>query len=218
MSPEPSRRCNGFSKARLWHDRRVPKTTAPVVPAGSMALSAQPILRADELLLRPWESGDVAALVAAYSDPAIQRWHTRTMTSAEAADYVSASNTAWTSETGANWAVTEAEHVVGRMAVRTIDLDEGLGMIGYWATPAGRGRSVAPRALRAVSTWALQDLGLHRLELEHSTINAASCRVADKAGYTWESTKRSQALHTDGWHDMHVHVLLDNAVSVDQSD
>lgn len=104
-----------------------------------MALRAQPVLRSAELLLRPWEPGDVSAIVAAYSDPAIQRWHARTMTSAEAADYVIACNAAWLAETGANWAVTEAELVVGRMSMRTIDLVEGLGMIGYWVTPAGAG-------------------------------------------------------------------------------
>lgn len=131
------------------------------------------------------------------------------MTQAEAADYVSTANTSWTSETAASWAVTSVGNVVGRMSLRSIDLIQGLGSIAYWVTPAGRGRGVAPRVLRAVSTWALRELGLHRLELEHSTTNDASCRVAAKAGYTLESTKRSQALHADGWHDMHLHVLLD---------
>jgi RimJ/RimL family protein N-acetyltransferase len=174
-----------------------------------MASQAPPTLRVDELLLRPWEPADVPALVAAYSDPAIQHWNFRSMTQAEAADYVSTANTSWTSETAASWAVTSVGNVVGRMSLRSIDLIQGLGSIAYWVTPAGRGRGVAPRVLRAVSTWALRELGLHRLELEHSTTNDASCRVAAKAGYTLESTKRSQALHADGWHDMHLHVLLD---------
>jgi RimJ/RimL family protein N-acetyltransferase len=60
-----------------------------------------------------------------------------------------------------------------------------------------------------VSDWAIHQLGLHRLELEHSTRNPASCRVAEKAGYPLESTKRSQGLHADGWHDMHLQVRLE---------
>jgi RimJ/RimL family protein N-acetyltransferase len=91
--------------------------------------------------------------------------------------------------------------------------DYGLGGrlagIGYWVVPAAQGRGIAPRALVPVSDWAINELGLHRLELEHSTRNQASCRVAEKAGYSLESTKRSQALHQDGWHDMHLHVRLD---------
>jgi RimJ/RimL family protein N-acetyltransferase len=35
--------------------------------------------------------------------------------------------------------------------------------------------------------------------------NTASCRVAGKAGFRLEGTLRSALLHTDGWHDMHLH-------------
>lgn len=174
-----------------------------------MAGRKQPHLHADHLLLRPWNLDDVSALVAAYTDPAIQRWHARSMTVAEAGDYVSEVNRSWTQERAASWAVTERGVVLGRMSLRTVDLEEGLAEIGYWVVPAARGRGVAPRALAVVSGWASHELGLHRLELEHSTRNPASCRVAAKVGYILEGSKRSQARHGDGWHDMHLHSLLD---------
>jgi len=177
---------------------------------GSMSKRAQPVLHVDELTLRPWALRDVPALVTAYADPAIQHWHTRSMTAAEAEDWVQAANRSWTTETAANWAVTERGAVLGRMAVRSVDLAEGLAGIGYWVVPAARGHAVAPRSLVAVTAWALDELGLHRLELEHSTANEASCRVAQKADYLLESTKRSQALHRDGWHDVHLHTHLNH--------
>jgi len=46
------------------------------------------------------------------------------------------------------------------------------------------------------------------VELEHSTQNPASCRVAVKAQFAAEGVRRSAALHADGWHDMHVHVSI----------
>jgi hypothetical protein len=55
------------------------------------------------------------------------------------------------------------------MSLRTLDLEDGLAGIGYWVVSAARGRGIAPRALVAVSDWAINELGLHRLELEHST-------------------------------------------------
>ncbi|MFG1696802.1 GNAT family N-acetyltransferase [Nonomuraea sp. NPDC049309] len=61
------------------------------------------------------------------------------------------------------------------------------------------------RALTAPTGWALGAIGFHRPELEHSTRNAASCRVAAKRGYLLEGTKRSAAVHDDGRHDMHLH-------------
>jgi len=56
--------------------------------------------------------------------------------------------------------------------------------------------------------WVFGELQLHRLEVAHSTLNPASCRVALNAGYQFEGTKRGEGLHTDGWHDMHLHARL----------
>ena len=68
---------------------------------------------------------------------------------------------------------------------------------------------VSERAATSVviglSRWALNDLGLHRVELAHSVANPASCRVADKAGFRLEGAKHRALLHADGWHDMHLH-------------
>jgi [ribosomal protein S5]-alanine N-acetyltransferase len=116
-----------------------------------MASRAQPVLYVDELILRPWAAADVPALSAAYADPAIRHWHTRSMTRSEASQWVSAANGGWASETAANWAVTARDGLVGRMSLRTVDLEDGLAEIGYWVVPAARGRGIAPRALVSVS-------------------------------------------------------------------
>jgi RimJ/RimL family protein N-acetyltransferase len=67
---------------------------------------------------------------------------------------------------------------------------------------------VATRALAVLTAWTFDQLNLHRVELHHSTMNPASCRVAENAGFSMERTKRSEALHSDGWHDMHLHARL----------
>jgi RimJ/RimL family protein N-acetyltransferase len=74
--------------------------------------------------------------------------------------------------------------------------------------PAARGAGSATGALSALSGWALDEIGFHRLHLDHSTRNHASCRVAMKAGYLPEGTMVSAGLHDDGWHDMHVHARI----------
>jgi RimJ/RimL family protein N-acetyltransferase len=187
----------------------VPKIVAPAVSRNAMAAREQPVLVTGELLLRPWTSTDVPGIVAAYADSHIRRWHARDMNDAEAAQWVTNANSCWTTETGASWAVTSRTgKLVGRMSLRTVDLEEGLADIGYWVVPSARGRGVASEALVLVSDWAIDELGLHRLELEHSTRNESSCRVAQRAGYLSEGTKRSSALHEDGWHDMHLHARL----------
>jgi RimJ/RimL family protein N-acetyltransferase len=47
---------------------------------------------------------------------------------------------------------------------------------------AARGRGIAPRALRFLSSWALEDGGYERVQLLAEPANRASQRVAEKAG------------------------------------
>lgn len=173
-----------------------------------MCRRPQPRLSIDELTLRPWRRSDAPALVEAYRDPAIRQWHARTMTEDEAVRWVLTYNERWTAETGAEWAVVADDVLLGRMALRKLDLVEGLGLAAYWVVPAARGRRVATRALLAMTEWMFTDLGGHRIELEHAAANVASCRVAEKAGYRAEGTKRRSTRHPDGWHDMHLHARL----------
>jgi len=184
----------------------VPAFTDSVVPPGAMSSHPQPTLVVDELTLRPWLPEDAAALVAAYGDPGVQRWHIRSVTEVEAPQWISDAQESWTAETAANWAVIREGTLVGRMKLQT-SIFFGLGLAAYWVVPVARGLGVAPRALGEMTAWGFA-LGLHRIELEHSVANDASCRVALKAGYALESTKRSQALHADGWHDIHLHVRI----------
>ncbi|WP_394431688.1 GNAT family N-acetyltransferase [Streptomyces sp. SGAir0957] len=190
----------------------MPIEIAPVIEPGTLAATPQPTLRtADgELHLRRFELTDAAVVHAAFQDPALSYWHARTMaTLDEAETWVRTAREGWAKETAAQWFVTRATDgaPLGRMALREMDLLEGLAEAAYWMLPEARGRGVAPRALRALTEWAWAT-GFHRLEVLHSTRNEPSCRVALKAGYEPEGTRRSSALHTDGWHDMHVHVRI----------
>ncbi|MGH1563214.1 GNAT family N-acetyltransferase [Mumia sp. DW29H23] len=194
----------------------MPDLVQPSLPRGTLSDRPQPTLSADELVLRPWRPGDAEALVAAYEDADVQRWHVRSLTAAEAAQWITATVQQWSSEAGGQWAVVDhGGALLGRVAFSDVDLVDGYAEIGYWTVAEARGRGVATRAVRAVGSWLLDDVGFHRLEIEHAIANAASCRVAVKAGFALEGTRRSAARHADGWHDMHLHARLadDRALS-----
>ncbi|MGK5741239.1 GNAT family N-acetyltransferase [Micromonospora sp. URMC 103] len=190
---------------------RSPLSTPPTIPAGALAAGPQPVLPAEgDLLLRPWESPDAPVFFAAYRDPAIRHWHTRQPASEEQVhEWFARYREAWEQETGASWAVTrDGGEVLGRIALSGLNLDDGVAGCAYWVLPAARGAGVASRALRALSVWALGEAGFHRLQLDHSTRNHASCRVALASGFRLEGTKRSDAVHSDGRHDMHLHARI----------
>lgn len=188
----------------------ISRRVRPCVPAGSLTQRDQPDLRAGELLLRPWQDADAPAVARAYADPDIQQWHARSMTAHEALEWVRSWSDRWREETAAGWAVTEQGLLVGRAGIQRLDLHEGLAELAYWVVPAARGRGVATAAAGAVIDWSFEQLGLHRLELTHAVDNVASCRTAAKLGFTFEGVMRQHALHLDGWHDMHLHSLLED--------
>ncbi|MCX4760752.1 GNAT family N-acetyltransferase [Streptomyces sp. NBC_01275] len=190
----------------------MPDLTGPVLPAGTLAGRPQPVLpTGDGLVLRPWRAEDAPAVHAAFQDPLIHQWHVRSADSvAEVAGWIEEWTAGWAGERIAQWAVADADtdRLLGRAALREIHLGDGMAEVAYWTTAAARGRGVAARATTALARWALDEIGLHRLELLHATANQASCRVAAKAGFTLEGTKRSALLHVDGWHDMHLHARV----------
>jgi len=189
----------------------MPYLVDPVVPPGRMSSREQPVLRVADLLLRPFATRDVDALIGAYADSAIQRWHARRLDShGEARGLIDDWNRRWLGERAARWAVVEpnSDRLLGQVGLRSIHLADGGADISYWLVPEGRGRGVATQSLQAVSDWAFEDLGVHRLEVHHAVANADSCRVAQRAGFTLEGTMLGKALHADGWHDMHLHSQL----------
>jgi ribosomal-protein-alanine N-acetyltransferase len=186
----------------------MPPLSDPVVAPGALADRDQPILSGLEIVLRPFELGDAALLVAACSEPGIQQWHGASLTDREAEDWIGARPDLWRREERADWAVTDNATVVGRIGLKGIDLEEGIAEVLYWILGEHRRNGYATRAVMVLSDWAFADLGLHRLELTHSIQNLPSCSVAERAGYQLEGTKRDGGIHPDGWHDMHLHARI----------
>lgn len=183
-----------------------------VIAAGALCRQEQPVVPVPGgLVIRPWSPDDAPAVYEAFQDPVLRHWHPREAESVdEARGWIDGWRGDWAEERDAHWAVADAttDAVVGRISLRHIILADGQAEVAYWTMPSARGRGVAPRALTALSDWALDELGLHRLELTHATANEASCRVALKTGFAHEGTKRSAGLHADGWHDMHLHARI----------
>lgn len=183
----------------------------------TVVLTAEQTTAAPALRLRPWRTEDADALFRAHRDPEMRRRLTTTVTSLADAHR-------WIREQGERWGRGERfsfavlEHgpredddtgpAIGQAVVKPVT---GTGVpaaeVGYWVAASARGRGVAPRALEAVSRWALgprSPLPLERLALIHASGNSASCRVADKCGYLLRCVLPPQppAFPTEG----HLHV------------
>jgi ribosomal-protein-alanine N-acetyltransferase len=73
--------------------------------------------------------------------------------------------------------------------------------IGYWVDQRFANRGYVTRSVKLLTKYAFEKLLLHRIEINMRPENAASKKVAEKAGFTFEGI-RPVYLHIDGaWRD-----------------
>jgi RimJ/RimL family protein N-acetyltransferase len=145
-----------------------------------------PILMAHDLVLRPRRPADADAIVAACQDPEIPRW---TMvpspyTREDAVTFLARSEEeAASGESVGLLAVDAGGTLLGSFSLMDLRREPGYGEIGYWLAAEARGRGVATRAVRLLTDWGHETLGLKRIEIHVHVDNAPSHRVPERAGY-----------------------------------
>ena len=147
------------------------------------------------LQLRPLASGDFAAVRDAREHPASAAF-VNPVPAADGGGLVELVEEARRADKRLHLAITDAPETeyLGEIVLflRTAEASEaGIGELFYVVAPHARGRGVASTALRLLSAWALTALRLERLQLSIPPDDAASHRVADKAGFRYEGILRS---------------------------
>jgi RimJ/RimL family protein N-acetyltransferase len=162
-------------------------------------------------LLRPWRDSDLRAVAEACQDEEIARWTSvpDNYGEADARAFLLYRYDALLAGTTAPFAVTSrSDQLLGSIALMRIDWQHRRGEAGYWLARWGRGQGHATRALRLISGWGFEALGLERIDLYAATGNAASQRVAERAGFVREGVLRAYMQGKDGQQDMVAFGLL----------
>jgi RimJ/RimL family protein N-acetyltransferase len=151
------------------------------------------------VVLRAWRMEDAPAVAEACRDAEIARWLAfvpQPYTSDDARRYIQECIEA--SDDRRPFAITDAETgaVIGSIDLRITRL--GAGHIGYWMAADARGRGLGTAALRTLTRWAIEELGVGRVELVTDPDNIASQRVAEKAGFQREGVLRALLPTRDG--------------------
>ena len=167
---------------------------------GTIAVVDPVELTVGDLRLRPWCVDDTEVVLAAMQDPDIRIWNGFAgELGLEDVGVWLTHRMNWASGTHASWAVVGAGgDLQGSVSLHSIDTDQGDAQVGYWTVPAARGRGVATAVLDAVCRWAFETLPVDRIELCHAVENAASGRVAEKAGFQREGLLRRSFRYGDG--------------------
>lgn len=194
---------DGGAGARVAADRRA-RCSGPA--------DRLPRLEAGPCRLRGFEPGDTAMVAEAGADPLIPLVSSVEpgTGAAQAEAFVARQRHHLRDGYAYSFVVADAatDRGLGSIGLWLHEVDEGRATVGYWIVASARGRGTARHALRAVSAWALLDLGIPRLQLHVEPWNEPSVRTAEGAGYRCEGLLRSWQAVGGERRDMYVYSLL----------
>jgi RimJ/RimL family protein N-acetyltransferase/nitrite reductase/ring-hydroxylating ferredoxin subunit len=147
------------------------------------------------ITLRPFRADDAPAIAAACQDPEIHRWIPIIpvpYAEVDARGFILMTLEAWHEGTGYEFAIADAatDRYIGSIGLH-LGPNARRHAVGYLVSPEARGRGVAVRALRLVTRWGFDQLGIQRLALWTLPGNVRSQRVAEKAGFRFEGLARN---------------------------
>lgn len=74
----------------------------------------------------------------------------------------------------------------------------------YWVRTTATGRGIASEAARVASRWAVQELGLQRVEILITEQNVPSQKAAEKSGARFEGVLRNRISWEERAYDAHI--------------
>ena len=171
-----------------------------------------PTIETDRLILRKMTLGDADAVFAYASDPEVTRYviwdahrtieDSRAFLDLTARGYESGADLAW-------GIVYKGDHrFVGTCGFASLEPEHARAEIGYVISREYRGRGLAPEAVRAMIRFGYERMNLNRIEARCIAENAASARVMQKAGMTYEGTLRQREFIKGAYRDMELYAIL----------
>ena len=179
-----------------------------------MSLPApDPPLSDGEISLRPLTARDLDALGRACADPDLALWldPARATATELPGALLDQLTDGWRRGRAASLAcVASGTGDLHAVVALVFEADPEVAEVAYWVAAPVRGRGIATRAVKLVSAWAFDELGLERLWLEVEPENEASHRVAARSGFRQEGVLRSHCRdrRTGRRHDCVVYSLL----------
>jgi RimJ/RimL family protein N-acetyltransferase len=172
----------------------------------------QPVLRAERLVLRPFEvrdAPDVQRLAGAreVADTTLNIPHPYPDGGAEL--WIKTHPPAWAARAGVTYAITDAgsDALHGAIGL-ALSPPNKRGELGYWIGTPFWNRGYCTEAARALLSFGFESLGLHRIEARHLTRNPASGRVMQKIGMTLEGVQRDAFYRRDQFETVAMYGIL----------
>jgi RimJ/RimL family protein N-acetyltransferase len=184
----------------------------------SVLLDVPDHLETECLLLRAPRPGDGAVVHASIqetladlrADPASMPWAQAEQTLNSAEEFCRRSAAEWLLRTGLPFLAFERSSGahVANLGLHRFSWDTRVFETGWWCRKQHQGQGFVTEAVRAITVFAFAQLGARRLWCGADEANGKSWRVAERAGFVYEGTLRSERANPDGTRrDMRVYAI-----------
>lgn len=152
-------------------------------------------IETERLILRKFEyTYDEDMLKYWVSDPKIQSMYSEPVYSdkQEVKELLDKYISAYDKEDYYRWAIIlkETGECIGQVAYFMVNNNNHFGEIEYCIGSAFQRKGYATEATKAVIKYGFDKINLHKVQICHKSINAASQRVIEKCGFVYEGTLR----------------------------
>lgn len=168
----------------------------------------KPILTGERVVLRPITAADADAMFAGLDDAESTRLTGShgTFTREQVAQHcarIAAATDRW------DYAIEVDGRMVGEVVLNEMDEDNRSANIRIviW-DPDARSSGYGTEAMRLLTGFGIEQVGLHRIELGVYAFNPRAIRAYEKVGYVHEGTRRDALLWDGEWIDQHTMAVL----------
>ena len=168
------------------------------------------MFKGNGFILRGWKQGDEISLQKNANNPNVSRYlkdrFPYPYTMEDATDWV---NYNLDKDPVLNFVLDIGGEVAGGIAIELRDdIYHRSGIIGYWLAEPFWGKGIMTEAVKLLTSYGFDSLGLIRLQAGVFSKNTASMRVLEKAGYTKEAILRNAVIKNGELMDEHLYAVL----------
>jgi ribosomal-protein-serine acetyltransferase len=98
--------------------------------------------------------------------------------------------------------------LIGSIGFTRFDWTSKKTEIGYWIDKDWEGKGIVTEATKTLIKYAFDDLGLNRIEIHCSTLNARSSAIPERLGFQKEGVLRRSEFRNGTLHDFAIYGLL----------
>ena len=169
----------------------------------------------DVILLRPFHIHDADEMYAAVRESLTElkpwmSWAHEGYSIQTAKEFIRITRARWEEGTLFAFGIIDAKSgsVLGGCSLSHIHPVYHLCNLGYWVRTSRRGEGIAVRATKLAALYAFEKVGLIRVEIVMAVENAASRRVAEKAGARYEGILHNRMVVGRDIYDAHMYSLI----------